>query len=93
MQYALDVLDDESGKGSFKLRMVMDALAKYRGNAKPMLEKIKTDPRFKGVDQNRKLSKEWNNMVKAIEEDNNPLKLLTLEEAKQIGKGSQRKGL
>jgi len=93
MQYALDVLDDESGKGSFKLRMVMDALAKYRGNAKPMLEKIKTDPRFKGVDQNRKLSKEWNNMVKAIEEDKNPPKLLTLEEAKQIGKGRQGTGL
>jgi hypothetical protein len=85
MQYALDVLDDESGKGSFKMRMVMDALAKYGGNAKPMLEKIKIDPRFKGVDQNKKLSKQWNNMVKAIEEDKNPPKLRSLEEAKQMG--------
>ncbi len=86
MQYALDVLDDESGKGSFKMRMVMDALSKYGGNAKSMLEKIKVDPRFKGVDQNKKLSKQWNNMVKAIEEDKNPPKLRSLEEAKQKGK-------
>jgi len=89
MQYALDVLDDPSGKGSFKMRMVMDALAKYGGNAKPILEKMKVDPRFKGVPENKKLSKQWNNMVKAIEEDKNPPKLRSLEEAKQISKAKE----
>jgi Family of unknown function (DUF6288) len=87
MQYALDVLDDESGKGSFKLRMVMDALAKYGPSAKPMLEKVKADPRFKGVDKNPKLSKQWNNMVNAIEGKQPTATLISLEEAKKAGGG------
>lgn len=84
MDYALGIEDMEGGKGSFKLRAIMDSLAKYGPNAKPILEKMKVDEKWKGVSGNGKLKRNWDNMVKAIESDDAPKKLITLEEAKKI---------
>jgi hypothetical protein len=83
---SLGILDMEGGKGSFKIRAVMDSLANYGGNAREMLEQIKADKRFEGVDKNPKLSRSWNGMIMAIEQDKNPAqKMMTFEEAKQYG--------
>jgi len=84
MQCVLDTLDIESGKWAFKLRMIMSTLPKYGGNAKPALEKLKADPRLKTMEQGR-FGGSWKAMVKAIEEDQFPRKLITFGEAKQAG--------
>ena len=84
MQHTVDVLDTDSGKWGFKIRMLMSTLPKYGGNAKPFLEKLKADPRLKTIEKGR-FGGAWRKMVKAIEEDKNPRKLITFEEAKRIG--------
>jgi len=86
ISYALGIKEIESGKGSFKLRAIMDSLAAYGGNAKEALDQLKKDEEWKGVPGNPKLSGHWNKMVKAIEDDKNPAKLITLEEARNAGK-------
>ncbi len=86
MQYTMDVLDDEDGKWAFKVRMVMDALTKYGPAARPMLEKLKADPRFKGIEQNGKLGGQWKAMVQAIESPAEASqKMISFEAAKQAG--------
>lgn len=85
MRMALGILDIQSGKGSFKYRAVMDSLAKYGANARPILEQMKQDERWKNVPENGKLKRNWNNMVKAIEQDEAPAELITLEEAMRAG--------
>ena len=84
MQCVLDTLDLESGKWGFKVRMLMGVLPKYGANAKPVLEKLKADPRLKTIEEGR-FGGSWKAMVKAIEEDQAPRKLMTFEEAKQAG--------
>jgi hypothetical protein len=84
IQPVLDTLKIESGKWAFKLRMIMSTLPKYGGNAKPALEKLKADPRLKTIEQGR-FGGAWKAMVKAIEEDEAPRKLMTFEEAKEAG--------
>jgi hypothetical protein len=74
----------ESGKWAFKLRMVLDTLPKYGANARPFLEKLKADPRLKTIEKGR-FAGAWRAMVKAIEEDKAPRKLISLEEAKRVG--------
>lgn len=88
MDYALAILDSESGKGSFKLRAAMDCLAKYGANAKPYVEKFMARPGFEKqkIPENRKLSRNWRNLMKAVESDKSPRKLITLEEANKAGK-------
>ncbi len=81
LQYLPETLDLETGKGSFKIKMLMNVLPKYGGNAKPVVEKLKNDPRLKDIEKGR-FAKPWQDMVKKIEEDRNPPKLMTLEEAK-----------
>lgn len=83
---ALGILNIKSGKGSFKLRAVMDALAAYGANAKETLENFKKDDAWKGVPTNRKLRGNWNKMVKAIESDKEAVPLITLKEAIAAGK-------
>jgi hypothetical protein len=78
------VLDTESGKWGFKVRMVCATLPKYGANAKEALKKIQADPRLKNIEKD-KFRGIWINMVKAIEGDNKPRKLITLEEAKKAG--------
>ena len=85
IDYALGILDIKSGKGSFKLRAVMDSLAAYGGNAKETLEQLKKEEKWKGVPTNRKLRGNWNRMVSAIEADKNPPKMLSLKEAIEAG--------
>lgn len=85
IQYTLDVLNMESGKWGFKVRMVADTLPKYGGNAKAALETLRADPRLKNI-ENDKFAGPWKRMVKIIEEDQEPRKLITLEEAKKTGR-------
>ena len=84
MQAVLDTLDMESGKWGFKVRMVMGVLPKYGANAKPVLKKLRADPRLKTIEEGR-FGGTWKAMVKAIEEDQAPRKLMTVEQAKQAG--------
>ena len=66
------------GKHGFKVRMISATLHKYGGNAKDVLDELeKLNPghnkgRFAGM---------WQKMAKAIREDKNPPKLITLKEA------------
>ena len=66
------------GKHGFKVRMVCDTLPKYGGNGREILAQLeKLNPgynsgRFKGM---------WEKMARAIREDKNPPKLITLTEA------------
>jgi hypothetical protein len=83
LDYAMNIQDLDGGKGSFKMRAVMAALAQYGANARPLLEKLKADSGWKDVPQNKKLSREWNRMVKAVEEDKTPAPLITLKAARQ----------
>ena len=85
IQHTLDVLDTDSGKWGFKVRMVTSILPKYGGNARAALEQLKADPRLKTIEQG-KFAGGWRAMVKAIEEDETPGKLMTFEEAKNAGK-------
>ena len=84
IQYTLDVLNTDSGKWGFKVRMVMGVLPKYGGNAKAALLQLKADPRLKTIEKGR-FGGAWRAMVKAIEEDKKPRKLITFAEAKQAG--------
>ncbi|MHC4503742.1 MAG: DUF6288 domain-containing protein [Planctomycetota bacterium] len=84
IRHVLDVLDTDSGKWGFKVRMVMSVLPKYGANAKSALEKLKADPRLKNIEKGR-FGGAWKAMVKAIEEDRDPPELMTLEEAKRYG--------
>ncbi|MHC4505102.1 MAG: HEAT repeat domain-containing protein, partial [Planctomycetota bacterium] len=84
IRHVLDVLDTDSGKWGFKVRMVMSVLPKYGANAKSALEKLRADPRLKNIEKGR-FGGAWKAMVKAIEEDRDPPELMTFEEAKRYG--------
>jgi len=85
MQYTLDVLDTDSGKWGFKVRMVCSVLGKYGANAKPFLDKLRADARLKNVEKG-KFRGGWNAMVKAIEGGKTRRKLISFEEAKRAGR-------
>ena len=82
LDYTLGIGDTESGKGSFKMRAMMDSLARYGANARPYVEQLKQQQSWQKVPDNPKLRGNWEKMIKAIEEDKEPAKLITLEEAK-----------
>lgn len=82
LQYLPETLDSDTGKASFKIKMLINTLPKYGGNAKTVLEKLKADPRFANVESNKKFAKSWKEMVAKIESDDHPPKLITMEEAK-----------
>ena len=85
MQLALDILDNPSGKHSFKMMACWSTLEKYGANAKPYLAKLRERDNNR-TDFGRHTGK-YNRMVKAIDGDENPPReLITLEEAKEIGK-------
>lgn len=86
IDYALGIYYLEGGKGSFKQRATMAALARYGANARPVVEKLKADEKWKDVPQNPKLSREWRNMVQAVETDQNPAPLISLEAARKAGR-------
>jgi hypothetical protein len=80
IDYAAGVFDREGGKWGFKVRMVCAALPNYGGNAKAVLAVMKADKRLQNIEDGR-FRGMWQRMVKAIEEDPSPAKLITLEEA------------
>lgn len=84
IDYTMSVLEVETGKWGFKVRMVCDALPKYGANAKEALEKLKADKRFKDIEQGR-FKGMWQKMVTTIENDKEPKMLISLEEAKKGG--------
>jgi hypothetical protein len=81
---ALDIEKNPSGKHSFKMRATWAVLAKYGANAKEALKIYKV--RSENRTNYGRLTGAYNAMVKAVEKDNNPKKLITLEEAKKAGK-------
>lgn len=83
IDYALGVLDRKGGKWGFKVRMVCAALPPYGANAKDALAQLRADERLEGVETS-KFSWPWNNMVKAIEQDKEPERLISLEEALEL---------
>jgi Family of unknown function (DUF6288) len=76
---------DEPGKAGFKAKMIFAALPRYGSNAKPYVATLKESKLFSNVETSR-FKGSWDAMVKTIEEDKNPKKLITLEEAKAAGK-------
>ena len=65
---------------------VISALQEYGANTKPALAKLQADPRLKTIEQGGRFARAWKAMVKAIEQDKNPRKLMSFEEAKKAGK-------
>ena len=86
IDYALKVYDSRPiGKHSFRMKATWLALAAYGGNAKEALKKY--HERW-GIDKNYGRHKGFYlKMVKAIESDNSPPKLISMKEAIEAGKG------
>ncbi|KPK48980.1 MAG: hypothetical protein AMK72_05620 [Planctomycetes bacterium SM23_25] len=84
IEAAFNILNAETGKWGFKLRMMMSVLPKYGANAKPALAKLQGDPRLKGIERGR-FGGMWKAMVKQIEESSAERDMITLEEAKKAG--------
>ncbi len=84
---ALAMLDEPSGKWSFKLGAVLETLLEYGPGAKEAVEKLRVDPRLKTIetDTNR-FGVAFKALVKAVEEDKGQRKLVPFEEAKKAGK-------
>lgn len=76
---------DTNGKWGFKVRMLCATLPKYGGNAREALKQVQADPRFDGIQKGR-FGGIWNKMVTTIEQDNHPVKLISLEDARKAGK-------
>jgi hypothetical protein len=85
LPHAAGILDREGGKWGFKVRMLCAALPKYGANARPALAEIKQDERLDNIEAGR-FGPLWRSMVEAIEEDPKPEKLVTLDEALEMGR-------
>ncbi len=75
---------EEQGKAGFKAKMVFAALPLYGANAKPYITRLKEDKLFANVEKSR-FKGSWDAMLKTIEADTHPKKLISLEEAKRAG--------
>ena len=89
LDYALKIYDSRpKGKAMFRMRATWSALSAYKGNAKEALkqyqEKFGKDKNY-GRHHGKYLA-----MVKLIEGDNSPVKLITLKEAIAAGRGSAK---
>jgi hypothetical protein len=83
MDYMLDIIFNDTSKWGFRYRMVMENLPLYGGNAKPYIPKFEA---HKDINKpGDRFTARWQEMVKAIQEDENPRKLTTLEEVRQLG--------
>lgn len=78
IESAFETMDSPNGKAGFKIRLLMDVLPKYGSAAKYVLPKLKT---FSAG----KFQKQWDAMIKQIESDTQPRKMISLEEAKHAG--------
>jgi Family of unknown function (DUF6288) len=81
IQYALDIPNKPYGKEMFKVVACWTALTPYGGNAKAALDKIRIEGEATG-----RHAGTYNAMVKAIDEDKNPPKMITFKEAVAAGK-------
>ena len=84
LDLALGIEKMESGKHSFKLKATWASLAKYGANAKDALEVLRE--RYEGRTDFGRHTGAYNAMVKAIEEDKAPRRLISFEEAKRRGR-------
>jgi len=79
IEAAFSILDEEGGKGGFKIRLLMDVLPKYGTAAKEHLPKIREI-------KAGKFSKQWEAMIKTIEAlPASETKTLTFDEAMKVG--------
>jgi hypothetical protein len=78
IEYALATLDSKVGKFGFKVRMLMNVLPRYGSTAKEYY------PKFKYLIKDGRFKKGWDNMIKKIESDTKPRKMISFEEAKQL---------
>jgi hypothetical protein len=85
LPHAAGILDREGGKWGFKVRMLCAALPKYGANAQAALAKIKQDKRLDDIEEGR-FARMWRRMVDAIENDPAPKRLVSLEEALEMGR-------
>lgn len=81
IQYALEIPNKPYGKEMFKVVACWTALTAYGGNAKAALDKIRIEGEATG-----RHAGTYNAMVKAIDEDKNPPKMITFKEAVAAGK-------
>jgi hypothetical protein len=84
IDWALQTMDTNDGKGSFKATAVTTALKAYGAYAKEAVEKVKANPeRLKTLSGGR-WGKNWTATLKAIEKNEKPTKeVISFEEAKQ----------
>jgi hypothetical protein len=72
------------GKWAFRYRSLMASLPDYGANAKPYIAKFEA---HKSINKKGgRFASAWKKVVQKINKDNNPKKLITVEEAKQMGK-------
>jgi hypothetical protein len=84
LDLALEIENNPSGKGSFKMKATWAVLAKYGANAKDALKVYKE--RIGDRTDFGRHTGAFKAMIQAIEQDKAPKKLITLEEAKNAGK-------
>jgi len=83
MDYLYEITFSKVGKWGFKIKLVMQTLPLYGGNAKPYISKFEVHPSI--AKEGDRFYKPWKEMVKKIEADKSPKKLISLEEAKRRG--------
>jgi hypothetical protein len=81
IEAAFRILDSDTGKHGFKLRMLMAVMPKYGAAAKDAL------PRLKSMSQpGGRFEKPWNEMIRAIESAEGSEETISIEEARKAGK-------
>jgi hypothetical protein len=78
IEAAFRILDADTGKAGFKIRMLMAVLPKYGANAQYVLPKIKEMKAGKFQNQ-------WDAMIKTIETAKGTSKMISMEEANKAG--------
>lgn len=78
LEILVDTVMSPSGKWGFKRRMFYQTLPIYGGNAKACIPKLEQHQNIPGRGKDLK---NWENLVKAIEEDKEPQELISLAEA------------
>jgi len=84
LAYLEDIIFNQGGKWGFKIKMLMKTLPLYGANAKPYISKFEEHPSI--AKEGDRFYPPWKEMVKIIEADKHPKKLISLEEAKKMGK-------
>lgn len=80
IEAAFAILEEETGKFGFKIRMLMDVLPKYGASAQPHI------PQLKEMNVKGRFETQWNNMIQSIESAKpTQTKSLTFDEAMAAG--------